>query len=320
MNEFKAIMEKDTFVSLDNYGLIKVSGDDAQDFLHKQFTNDLVQGVSKEHSQLNAYCNPKGRVLALFRVYLHQGDYFLITPRTVIEASLKRLRMFVLMSKVTLEDISDQTQQLGISGLSSANKLRMIFDSFPETINTVRHNGPISIISLPGKEPRFLLIGPDTKINELKTKLNSEMQEVSSPTWELLDIHAGQAVIHSSNVETFVPQMINLQAVDGLSFKKGCYPGQEVVARMQYLGKLKRRMFLARCDQIDPPLPGDEIYSHSPNIHKIGVVVIAQRSNSGGCELLMVTEIEATESQKLYLSDAPKNPLQIMTLPYAIEA
>lgn len=319
MNGFETIMEKDTLASLDNYGLIKVSGDDAQDFLHKQFTNDLTAGVDEDHSQINAYCSPKGRVLALFRVYMDQGDYYLITPRTVIEATLKRLRMFVLMSKVSFDDVSDSMQQLGISGLNSADKLKMLFNELPETINAVSHNNNISIISLPGKEPRFLLIGSDTEIAELKTKLSSEMVEVSTSAWELLDIHAGQAVIHRDNVEAFVPQMINLQAIDGLSFKKGCYPGQEIVARMQYLGKLKRRMYLAHSEQIVIPQPGDEIYSYTPEKHKVGVVVIAQESNLGGCELLMVTEIEATESQKLYLSEEQENPLQTAALPYALE-
>jgi len=320
MNEFETITQKDCLVLLDDYGLIKVSGADAQNFLHGQFTNDLKQGVNETSSQLSGYCNPKGRLLALFRVFMHQGDYYLIMPRPVIEATLKRLRMFVLMSKVTLEDVSDAIHQLGVSGLKSPDVLKQVMSELPDTMDHVSHNGNISVICLHGGEPRFLLIGPAEEIEVLREKLVSELETVSPAAWELLDIHSGQPVVRIENVEAFVPQMINLQAVNGLNFKKGCYPGQEVVARMQYLGKLKRRMYQAHCDLETAPKPGDEIFCAEPETRKAGTVVIAQPAAGGGTDLLMVTEIEATDSQALYADQALQAPLTLKELPYAFDA
>lgn len=320
MNEFMTVTQQDCIVTLDDYGLIKISGADAQEFLHNQFTNDLKQGATETHSQLSSYCSPKGRVLALFRIFMSRGDYYLSMPRPVIEATLKRLKMFVLMSKVTVEDVSDSITQLGVSGLNTADKLKMIGEELPETINAVSHCGNIDIISVPGNEPRFLLLGPADEIHETKAKLMSEMEEVSPAAWELLDIQAGQPVVRIKNVEAFVPQMINLQAVDGLSFKKGCYPGQEVVARMQYLGKLKRRMYLGHCDLETPPAPGAEVFCHEPDTRKAGVVLMAQPAAQGGTDMLIVTEIEATEKQTLFAAADKNSPIQIHDLPYGLDA
>ena len=319
MNEFEAVLNSDVVANLDDYGLIKVEGDDAETFLHAQFSNDLQQGVSETTSQLSAYCSPKGRVLALFRIFKANNSYYLSMPHELIEATHKRLSMFVLMSKVTLTDVSDSIGQLGVSGPNSEQKLMAMAGQPPESIDKVVTNENISIIKIPGPHPRFQIVGPAKEIKSLNNKLGTFVAEVSANAWQLLDIHAAIPVIKQANVEAFVPQMINLQAINGLSFKKGCYPGQEVVARMQYLGKLKRRMYLAHSDSETIAEAGDSIFVNADEPRKTGVVVIAQPVPDGGSDLLIVVEIESAENQTLHLHETTTSALTLKPLPYPLE-
>lgn len=319
MNEFEKVLNTDIVAKLDGYGLIKVEGDDAETFLHAQFTNDLQQDVSDSSSQLSAYCNPKGRILSLFRIYKANNAFYLSMPRELIEATHKRLSMFVLMSKVSLTDESDNISQLGVAGPNSEQKLMALAGQPPEAIDQVITNENISIIRIPGPHQRFQIIGPTKEIKSLNNKLGTFVTEMSANAWQLLDIHAGLPVIKQANVEAFVPQMINLQAINGLSFKKGCYPGQEVVARMQYLGKLKRRMYLAHCDNETIAQPGDSIFVDADEPRKTGVVVVAQPAPDGGSDLLMVVEIESADNQTLHLLNDITSTLTIRPLPYLLE-
>ncbi len=319
MNEFEAVLNADIVTVLSDYGLIKVVGDDAETFLHAQFTNDLQQGVNENSSQLSTYCSPKGRILALFRIFKANDAYYLSMPRELIEATHKRLSMFVLMSKVTLTDESDSISQLGVSGPNSEQKLMAMVGQPPEAINQVVTNENISIIRIPGPHPRFQIVGPAKEIKSLNNKLGTFVKEVSTNAWQLLDIHAAIPVIKLANVEAFVPQMLNLQAIDGLSFKKGCYPGQEVVARMQYLGKLKRRMYLVHNDDETIAQPGDSIFVHGDEPRKTGVVVIAQPAADGGSDLLIVVEIESAENQTLHQHESKASPLTLKPLPYPLD-
>jgi folate-binding protein YgfZ len=320
MTEFETALNKDIVVELANYGLIKAAGEDAQTFLHNQFTNDLQQGVTENSSQLSAYCSPKGRVLALFRVFQANDAYYLSMPGELVEPTLKRLRMFVLMSKVTLEDVSDSMHQLGVAGRGIDQKLIALAGHPREEMNGVSTEGNISILTIPGPVPRCQLVGPNDEIASLKNKLATFAAEVSPAAWELLDIHAGIPIIKTATIEAFVPQMINLQAIDGLSFKKGCFPGQEIVARMEYLGKLKRRMYLAHSPMEQAPAAGDDIYVHGTEPRKVGEVVLAQSGPEGGIDLLLVAEIEAAEGQPLHLSEKTESTLELRPLPYSLEA
>lgn len=316
MNEFEAVLNRDAVTELSDYGLVKAEGDDAAEFLHNQFTNDLKQGVTEEQSQLSAYCNPKGRMLALFRVFKADGAYYLAMPRELIEATHKRLAMFVLMSKVKLEDVSDSITQVGVSGPNIDQKLMAVVGELPEQINGVSSHGNITIIRIPGPFPRYQLFGPPEDMKQAYNRLSTFMAEVSPRAWEMLDIQAGIPVLRQANVEAFVPQMTNLKTVGGLSFKKGCFPGQEIVARMEYLGKLKRRMYLAHSES-EAPAPGDVVYRHDGEARKAGNVLIAQPHPGGGSDLLMVAEIEAAENGPLYLSQSDASALQLKELPYS---
>jgi hypothetical protein len=286
---------------LSQLGLIAVSGKDATAFLQGQLTND-VRELSDGHSQLSSFCSPKGRMLASFRVLKVDGAYYLQLPRTQLEASLKRLRMFVLRAEVALTDASDDFASIGLSGECAPRLLAPRFASLPHRENDVTRQGELVLLRCSGSPPRFEAIGPPDAVAPLWDALAEEAQPVSSAYWSLLDIRAGIPTVYPETSDAFVPQMANMQLIDGVSFTKGCYTGQEVVARMQYLGKLKRRMYLAEVAADVPPRPGDELYSPASSSGQAsGRVVDAYPVGEGRYELLAVAEIAAAQSGDLRL-------------------
>lgn len=317
--EKRTALHDHVLCDLSHYGLIRTSGVEAESFLQNQFCND-VRKVSPALSQLNGYCTPKGRVLALFRLFQQGDDYLLRLPREILEPTLKRLRMFVLMSKVTLEDDSDTQVSIGYSGPEAAKHLTDILGNAPATIDECLHTGTLSVIRVRGPHPRFEIHGSEPAVRELWNTLSALARPTGNAAWSLLDIHAGLPEVVAATQEAFVPQMLNLPALDALSFHKGCYPGQEIVARMHYLGKLKRRMYRAHANTDDCPQPGDNLFTASTESGQgVGKVVQAQTSPTGGVDLLAVIEIASMEQYSLHLHDAGGPMLSLQDLPYAIE-
>jgi len=318
--EKRAALQGHVLCDLSHYGLIRASGAEAEGFLQNQFCND-VHKVSPPLSQLNGYCNPKGRLLALFRLFRRgDGSYLLRLPREILEPTLKRLHMFVLMSKVTLEDDSDTQVSIGYSGPDAARNLTDILGSAPAAIDACLHTGTLTIIRVRGPHPRFEIHGGEPAVRELWDTLSAQAQPAGSAAWTLLDIHAGLPEVLAATQEAFVPQMLNLQALNALSFHKGCYPGQEIVARMRYLGKLKRRMYRAHADTDACPQPGDNLFAEgSESGQGVGKVVLVETTPTGGVDLLAVIEITSAEQSGLRLHDANGPQLTLQDLPYSIE-
>jgi folate-binding protein YgfZ len=302
---------------LSRNGLISVTGADAATFLQNQFCND-VRNVTPSLSQLNAYCTPKGRILAFFRLFQRDDAYYLRLPREILEPTLKRLRMFVLMSKVTLEDASDTLVRIGFSGPKAGQLLGEYVNEVPATTDAVSHDGLSIICIQPGT--RFEIIGDAAAVSTLWTKLSDQATPVSDRHWELQDIQAGIPEVVTETQEAFVPQMLNLQAINALSFKKGCYPGQEIVARMHYLGKLKRRMFLAHIADEVSAAAGDPLFAEdSTSGQGVGKVVRAQPNPDGGTDLLAVIELSSAEQQALRLNNIDGPLLKLLELPYMLD-
>ncbi|MCK5640377.1 MAG: folate-binding protein YgfZ, partial [Gammaproteobacteria bacterium] len=223
---------------------------------------------------------------------------------------------------VNLTDASDEWVRIGLSGPDSAKLLNNQLSAVPEKIDAdVQENGLI-VMRIPGPQARFELHGPVEEIQSIWQTFSESVQVVGAGPWALLDIHAGIPVIYTATQEAFVPQMVNLQAINGVSFNKGCYTGQEVVARMQYLGKLKRRMYLAHVETSTCPNPGDELYSsYGGSGQGTGKVVTAQPSAKGGYDLLAVIQVaipEANEPVQLLNAEGPE--LSLRELPYSLEA
>ena len=252
------------FARLSRYGLLSVSGDDARAFLHAQLTND-IENLAPERAALAGWCSAKGRLLASVLVIPAQHGFLLQLSRDLAPAVAKRLSMFVLRAEVKIADESENWLQLGvwgeIPGLEMAG----------EALSLGRHGDRIGIRIEPG---RALLLSTRADL--------PEGDEVSETRWTLEEIRAGRPFITSATQELFVPQMVNLHGLGGVDFHKGCYPGQEVVARTQYRGQLKRRMIHARV----PAGAG-----LSPGAQYEGGTVVDVAPSENGSELLAVVPI-----------------------------
>ncbi len=316
--EAKTVTEQTSICALSHLGLIRIGGEDAANFLQNQFTND-VREVTESNSQLSAWCSPKGRALTCFRLFMMDGYYYMLLPYALVSPIRERLARYVLMSRVTQEESSDRFATMGLAGPQAEELLRKLFTTIPAGINEVLHQVGCSILRVPGSFPRFVIVGEAARLIPLWLTLSTKTQPIASNCWRLLDIQAGLPSVYPETVEAFVPQMINLQAVGGLSFTKGCYPGQEVVARMQYLGKLKRRMYRAIVDTDIFPKPGDGLRI-SGSDHRTGKIVDAQPAAQGGYELLAVMEIASVEAaEKICLESSDEAIIRFMELPYSVE-
>ena len=314
----KTATEQTAIMALSHLGLIRIDGEDAAGFLQNQFTND-VREVTGSSSQLSAWCSPKGRALACFRLFMMAGCYYMQLPYTLVSPTREKLARYVLMSKVTLEESSDKFATMGLAGPQAEILLNKLFPAIPAEVNEVVHQPGCTLLRVPGSSPRFVIIGEPARLVPLWLTLSTRTQPAASNCWRLLDIQAGLPAVYPETVEAFVPQMLNLQAVGGLSFTKGCYPGQEVVARMQYLGKLKRRMYRAVVDADTSPQPGDSLRVAGTD-HSTGKIVDAQPAAQGGYELLAVVEIAAIEAaEKICLESSDDAILKFMELPYTVE-
>jgi hypothetical protein len=294
--------------------LIDVQGADAADFLQGQLSNDIFK-LDEAHSQLSAYCNPKGRILSIFRVIRRDHGFMLLLPAELRERVLQRLSMYVLRAKVTLQH-DQRLIQIGISGPTASAILNKHVGPVPTVNGCVSHDS-VRLLGIPGPYPRYLALADTTSAQTLWNAA-LEATPVGMTAWSWLDIMAGLPTIYSQTYETFMPQMVNLDLLGGISFDKGCYSGQEIIARLHYLGKLKQRMFRAHVSAERPPAPADPIHIPVADTQAVGHVVDAKPSPRGGCDLLAVINLEAMESAELRLG-GPRGPaLTIEPLPYAV--
>lgn len=311
---------QDYLVDLSNYGVLRVSGSDANTFLQGQLTND-IRVVGETSSTLSALCSPKGRVLANFRILQKDTDYLLIMPIEQVAIVLKRLRLFVLMSKVTLEDASNEYSHLGIAGPQCEQVLAKAFSLTPLPVNHVVQIDEVLIVRVPGVIPRYELHGTSADLMPIWSMLRAKTIPVGTALWQLWNIRAGFPTIFPSTADSFVPQMINYQLIDGVSFKKGCYTGQEIVARMQYLGKLKRRMYRARILSDSEPQVGQDLYSEqSTSGQGSGKLVNVARAGDDCYEVLAVVEISSIKQGTIRLGDQTGPELEFLDLPYPFAA
>lgn len=315
--ERRIIHTGDLFCDLSHFGIIAAYGDDAAEFLQAQFTNDINQ-VDETHSQLSALCSPKGRMLCNFRIFRRDQTYYLVLPYELLEAALSRLRMFVLRSRVTLEDASDALMGIGASGIKMVEHLGDSAGRLPESIDEAIEYKDYTIIRVAGVVPRYEIYGLLEPMQKLWQALDVHATPVGANIWELLNIQAGIPVITAASIDAYVPQMANMQLINGVSFTKGCYPGQEIVARMHYLGKLKRRMYRIGFDAHEKPAAGTPLVTESSTASQdIGSILSAQQSPDGNYEALAVIQVNDAENSQLMLGDAKGPEVTILDLPYA---
>ncbi len=304
---------------LSELGLIKASGKDAHNFLHGQFTNDLNL-VTADNSQLSSYCNPKGRILSIFRVFMQNDDYFLLMRRDVIEPVLKKLTMFKLMAKVELTDISDELVLFGVAGPDFNSLLKESNLPVPDEIDQSIHISEATVIRTPSESSRLLFISNPEKAATIWKSLSNKLTQSTSNVWNLHDIHSGVAQVTAETSEAFIPQMVNLELVGGVNFQKGCYPGQEIVARTHYLGKPNRRMYRISINTSTSPLPGTNIFSIKDGEQPVGKIVSVQNSANDTCDALTVLRTEKENDDELRLESLTGPKVTTLKLPYSLES
>ena len=298
---------------LSQLGVIAFRGEDTASFLQGQLTND-VRSLHSDGAQWNGYCSPKGRLLGNFLMWRQGEDTCLQLSGDILPAVLKRLSMFILRAKVQGRDASDETVRLVVAGPQATAAVRAAMGSVPEAAMRTLAAEAGWVIRL-GEDKYVLSVAPE-RAAAVWQALRQSATPVGAPVWDWLRLSAGIPMIVAATQEQFVPQMVNLELIGGVSFQKGCYPGQEIVARSQYLGKLKRRMFLAHVDA--EAAPGDSLYSADMEGQATGTVVNAAPAPDGGFDLLAVAQVESAATQTLHLKALDGAPLHLKPLPYAL--
>jgi folate-binding protein YgfZ len=259
-------------------------------------------------------------MLANFRLFKHGDTYYLRMPRELVEDTLERLRKFVLRSKVTLEDADDALVRMGYSGPDAEKELSEAVGDIPQEVDAVTQTQDLVVIRVPGPHPRFEIYGELEPVKKVFSALNVHGAPVGASPWAVLEILAGIPTVFPETVEAFVPQMANMDKINGVSLKKGCYPGQEIVARTHYLGKLKRRMYRVHIDSDDPPKPGTEIFpAQGESEENVGRVVDAQPDPDDGTAALAVLQRASAETAELRLGSRDGPLVRLEALPYSVE-
>ena len=311
--EHAAAVDGTIVADLSQLGVIAFRGEDTIGFLQGQLTND-VRSLHPDSAQWNGYCNPKGRLLGNFLMWRQGEDYCLQLSGDILAGVLKRLSMFVLRSKTKGRDASDETVRLVVAGKQAQAAVRDAMGAVPEAAMRSVAVDTGHVIRV-GDDKFVLSIAPERAI-AVWLALRPFTTPVGAQVWDWLRLNAGIPMIVAATQEQFVPQMVNLEVIGGVSFQKGCYTGQEIVARSQYLGKLKRRMFLAHVDA--EAAPGDSLYSADIEGQATGTVVNAAPAPTGGFDMLAVAQVESVNTQTLHLKAADGAALSLKPLPYAL--
>ena len=302
---------------LTHQGVMHIHGEDAEGFLQSQFINDLSE-LSSGQTQINGYCDAKGRLLAIFQLLKRAEHFFIIAPNEILPGLIKRLNLFVLRSKVTIEVLpwhifvawgSEIDTMVATLGELSGQSDETLKDPNLKTIRSTQ------LMTFRDDSTALLLLA-DSKESIVNEPVLAELLTPEA-AWQSDRVRAGVPTIYQSTVGQFLPQWVNMDLIDGLSFRKGCFPGQEIIARTRYLGKLKKRMVAFSAQGIDDQaaqslLPGSTVYDQDQQ--KIGTVVDAVEYPAGDWHLLAMVRLAGVSDTLL----AGEVTLHAEKLPYPI--
>jgi folate-binding protein YgfZ len=308
--------------ALGHYSFIEVSGADAETFLHGQLSSD-VRGLPPHGCQLSSYNSPKGRVLASLLLWRHADGFLLQAPQATAPDLCKRLTLYVLRSKVRLSVVDERFVGIGIGGPRAVEVLTaaglVVPKPFHIDSNAQRpagEAGPCVVLALPGSRFQLLCAEVSGAILLWERLRARGAVAAASAAWQWLTIHSGIAEIVAQTQDRYVAQMLNYDLLGAVSFSQGCYPGQEIVARMQYRGGTKRRTLLFHAETAHAPLPAQAI--HGETDQAVGDVLAVAPAPDGGYDLLDCLHLDLAAGSGLRL-DAPERPvLRRLALPYQI--
>ena len=312
-NELICTQKQNVICDLSHLALLEITDDDASSFLQGQVTND-VRLLDGNTAHYTGYCSPKGRLLALFFAFTHQKRIYLQLNTKLLEPISKRLKMYVMRAKVNITNVSDNYVRLGLNGDGIADLLATFFAHIPSQPYEVTNTENATLIRLPSITPRFEIICHTEQAKEIWQSLKKQCKPVGRSCWEWLEIQAGIPDIYLNTQEEFVPQMVNLDLLNAINFKKGCYTGQEIVARTHYLGKVKRRTQLMHLNTAIPPQASNDVVNQNNEV--IGKIVRSAPAPAGGYDVLAEIRLDNIEDADLMVNGVKGD---IQQLPYKLQ-
>jgi folate-binding protein YgfZ len=313
--EIAATASASVVAHLGQFGILAFAGHDARDFLHRQLSCD-VAGLAAGASAYGAYCTPKGRMLANFLLWREPDAFHMLLPRSMVQGIGKRLQRYVLRSKVTIAEGTDDRIVMGVSGPQATGAVTAITGTAPKGPMDVTGRDAVTAIGLRGA--RALITAPTAAGPQVWERLSGALRPVGAQCWNWLEIANGLPWITTATQDEFIPQMANLELIDGVSFRKGCYPGQEIVARAQHLGTVKRRLYLAHLQADGVPAPGQPLYDADRGDQAAGTIVNAAPAPGGGFDVLAVVQTASADGADVRLGSRSGTALEFRTLPYPV--
>lgn len=250
-------------------GLIQVSGENAEKFLQGQLTCDVTE-VSAQESRLGAHCDPKGRIQATFRLLSYQDNYYFLLPQSMVSHLIQCLQKYAVFFKVKLIEVTNQWRRYGLIGKSAFEEIKNIISD------------QVVILNISEEQQRYIVLSAHD------LNLQNQFKLVDVNAWQLMDIMAGIPTIYPATQDEFTPHQINYHLVNGVSFTKGCYTGQEIIARMHYLGKPKQSMYRISFVDSQIPIPGTKLFIDSDGQAKeVGSVLVAAKDDANHYQALV---------------------------------
>mgnify|MGYP000995899049 FL=1 len=306
-----------TLMTLDDWALATVVGVDSEKYLQGQVTADVSQMTEHQHL-LAAHCDPKGKMWSNLRIFRRQDGFALIERRSLRDAQLTELKKYAVFSKVTIA-ADDELVLLGVAGFQARAALKNLFSDLPDADKQVTHDGVTSLLWFEHPAERFLLVTDVATAERVTQALRGEAQLNNSQQWLSLNIEAGIPVIDAANSGQFIPQATNLQALGGISFKKGCYTGQEMVARAKFRGANKRALWYLAGQASRVPEAGEDLeLKMGENWRRTGTVLAAVQLDDGRL-LVQAVMNNDMEPDSVFRVREDVNTLSIEPLPYSLE-
>jgi tRNA-modifying protein YgfZ len=292
------MLSNNTFSDLSYLAIIEISGADAESFLNAQFTSN-IKNLSEHQLQFSAWCNPKGQVKTTFYIYRHADNFYILLPEGLKVSFLKQLSMYILRADVQLTDLSDSHSRLGLCLEKSHVGHSDILDQLPDNLAVL----PLAPKEAGQGQSRYIIIFDNEQAESIRETLTEQLADTDSSMWKGLDIRTGIPWLTQETAEKFLPQMLNMDLMGALDYQKGCYPGQEVIARLHYRGELKRKLYLATCTSKEMPEPGTSIVSSDKSV---GTVIQAQTDVETTYLLAVIDNASIRDNLFLYNTDGPR--------------
>ncbi len=308
------MLSNNIITDLSYLAIIEISGADAGSFLNGQFTSN-IEKISEYQLQFSAWCNPKGQVKTTFYIYRHADNFYILLPEELKVSFLKQLSMYILRADVQLTDQSDSLTRLGLCLEKSDVKKSDVGQS------DILSQLPDNLIILPltstatelsSRQSRYIIVTEFEQAESIQNTLTEKLADTDPSVWKLLDIQAGIPWLTPETSEKFLPQMLNLDLMEALDYQKGCYPGQEIIARLHYRGELKRNLYLTTCTSKETPGPGANIVSSANKA--VGTAIQAQ-TEVDTTYLLAVIDNDSIQDN-LCLYDTDGSQLTVSSLIY----